>query len=256
VRLGSYLISLTGKVIGLAALGGGAISYLAAPCSRYLSEYGRRLRAPSARAVAERDERRPILLLRAFLDDHLAVDDPDSEKPFGHFGETAKVTFEEILTKLFSRCGPVIAVGRPGERVPPLGAARLWVSDECWQQAVKELLSDAQLVIMVMGNLENRTGLRWEAEQVLQMMSQSPRKILLVVPPVDEREVYDRWEQHRQLSGGQMPIYEGGEIAARFTIDGSAEVARIAETGVLVSRYTRDAPAYRTAIQVRSYPTL
>jgi hypothetical protein len=267
VRLGSYLISLTAQVLGLAVWlcygagyqGRGILSGvwkpmgdLVARCSLYLAEYARRVRAPSAREVAERDERRPILLLRAFLDDYVAVDDSDAEKPFTPFGPTTKVTFEEMLAELFSRCGPVIALGRPGERVPPLGAARLWVSDERWQQGVNELLSDAQLVIMVMGNLENRNGLRWEAEQVLQMMSKYPRKVLLVVPPVEEGEVYDRWEQYRQLSRGQMPIYEGGEIAARFAIDGSAEVARIPETGVLVKGYTRDAAAYRTAIRVRS----
>src|SRR5262249_34344710 len=64
--------------------------------------------------------RRPVLFLRAFADDEMVVSLSDRSLMAGQ-----EVTFEEIIAQEFAQVGPVIAIGRPGERSPPPGAARL-----------------------------------------------------------------------------------------------------------------------------------
>src|SRR4051794_32642162 len=96
-----------------------------------------------AREVLATDNLRPpVLLLRAFDDDEMAVGP----------GET----LEEILATEFAKLGPLIAVGRPGERFPPKGAARLWLADASWQSGVDLLLQECQLIVMVMASVGRR----------------------------------------------------------------------------------------------------
>ena len=42
--------------------------------------------------------------------------------------------------------GPVVAIGHPGERLPPLGAARIHVDDADWHTTVSDLAAKARLV--------------------------------------------------------------------------------------------------------------
>jgi hypothetical protein len=108
--------------------------------------------------------------------------------PLTIFHERPK-TFEEFIFALFGKCGPIIAIGRPGESVPPLGASRLWVDDDKWKLVVDELLTEAQYVIMIMGELpmprqpEQEDGLIWEVRKIFDL--EDLQKVILVVPPID-----------------------------------------------------------------------
>ncbi len=42
-------------------------------------------------------------------------------------------TLEEAAEKILNAWGPVIAIGRPGEGLPPAGAAREYVAGDAWQ---------------------------------------------------------------------------------------------------------------------------
>ena len=77
-------------------------------------------------------------------------------------------------------------------------------------------------------------------------------KVILVMPPVDENEAFDRWEQYRLLSQYRLPPYQGGELAAVFAADGACWVVRselkkgwFGKTG-----YLRDKPAYDKVLDV------
>jgi hypothetical protein len=82
------------------------------------------MRAKSASdELASAGARRPILYLRSFEIDE------DTSRPsilefFGILLATS--TPEQKLAQQLSRVGPVIAIGRPGEALPPLGAARFY----------------------------------------------------------------------------------------------------------------------------------
>lgn len=55
------------------------------------------------------------------------------------------------MARAFGRVGPVIAIGLPGETVPPLGAARLLVTEKAWEPEVSALMAKARLIIIRAG---------------------------------------------------------------------------------------------------------
>jgi hypothetical protein len=190
-----------------------------------------RLRAPSATSVLTRDRRRPVLLLRSFDDDELPVTvTPGIGYPLENDANTEpgdpspETTFERMIRRMFGPIGPVIAIGRPGEDLPPLGAARVWISHSHWKVAVDELIQESQFVVMILGKVRGEDGLAWEVRRLFAL--DDPSKVVLIVPPVLEPEVQSRWDRYRALSGGRMPEYRGGELAASFGAGWSCRVAR------------------------------
>jgi hypothetical protein len=71
-------------------------------------------------------------------------------------------TGEELIVSLIDPLGPVVAVGKPGERVPPVGAARLYLGDE-WRDVVRDYMKRSQLVILFAGST---THFAWEIGQL------------------------------------------------------------------------------------------
>jgi hypothetical protein len=136
----------------------------------------RRRAARDAASVLLADGRRPVLYLRSFADDPTSA----SVDPL-HGGWEATVmnvlSREEQLAGALSAFGPVIAVGRPGEPLPFLGAARFYLSPDQWQPEVRRLMELSQLVVLRLGAGE---GLWWEVEQV--RATQPARKLVLLVP--------------------------------------------------------------------------
>jgi hypothetical protein len=90
-------------------------------------------------------------------------------------------------------------------------------------------------------------GLVWEATRLFGI--EDLQKIVLIVPPIDEGQAAMRWEQYRVLSGGRMPPYQGGEIAATFTADGTFRVARVRVVKGRKGLY-RGVSTYRSSLQV------
>jgi TM2 domain-containing membrane protein YozV len=130
-----------------------------------------------ARDVLFTDTRPPVIYLRSFQDD---VRSPVG----GAFGMWLKVlmwvlpvSFEQELAAIMNRLGPFVAVGRPGEKLPELGANRFYFRDDEWQVRVAELVRQAQLTVILCGTTAN---LWWEIDHVLQ--SATPNRVLLVIP--------------------------------------------------------------------------
>jgi hypothetical protein len=188
--------------------------------------YGQRLSSARGAAEAlEADLRPHVLLLRSFSDDHSMVANSDPTLAYEWvFGGTRIRSFEEALAAKLAAYGPVIAIGRPGEKVAPLGAARLWVPDDSWQARVEELLRSCRFAVLILGEIDGEYGLAWEVGRLVSMAQ--PEKVVLVVPPVNEWVVKRRWQVHHRISGERIPPYMGGEVAARFTAGGGCRVVR------------------------------
>ena len=88
----------------------------------------------------------PVLYLRSFTDDEAAG------RRYG------KLTEEEQLAKALAWFGPLLAVGHPGERLPHVGAQRIYLADDVWQPRVTELMKTASLVVIRTGSSQ---GFRW-----------------------------------------------------------------------------------------------
>jgi hypothetical protein len=156
-----------------------------------------------ARQALRADRRRPVLYLRSFaLDATLMSRLSLASRIFGL--AVSSMTLEERVVKLLGKLGPVIAIGRPGEQLPTLGAARFYVSNERWNQKVAEIVSVAQLVVWASGT---SSGLRWELSHLLKMLD--PGRLLLWLHPnilglygeARERE----WEKFREQFADLLP---------------------------------------------------
>jgi hypothetical protein len=123
-----------------------------------LDALGRRLRQHDALSVLAADNRPPVLLLRSFADD-------DIRDLTSRTGRVGLHRTEENLCRALRRLGPVVAIGRPGERLPEVGAARLYVSDRTWQDAVRYFMDRAGAVVVVVGR---SSGVMWETRTTLE----------------------------------------------------------------------------------------
>jgi hypothetical protein len=122
------------------------------------------LKAPLADDVLERDKRPPILYLRSFEDDTSLY--PDHERD---------------LVAALAPFGPVIAIGRPGEFLQTLGAARAYCGDD-WKEQVRHWIDTCALVVIRIGESQ---GLRWEIDMVT--ASLKANRLLLQVPRLTSR---------------------------------------------------------------------
>jgi hypothetical protein len=140
----------------------------------------------SASRVLARDPRAPVLYLRSFDADERAakVDIGESAKlavmwPFAitqFIRELRGDTEEEYWTTALTKIGPPVAIGTPGKR-PFRGAARIYVSDDRWQETVRELAAEAALVVILGGVTQ---GLQGEVTYVTHSLPRS--KVIFLLP--------------------------------------------------------------------------
>ena len=155
-----------------------ALILIAAHVGFQLLRSGWKYDVVSAEQLLANDPRLPVIYLRSF--------EADSEIVLRRDGLWNKarniligyaVTFspEQELAEIVTRVGPVIAIGKPGEPLPELGAARLYVGDADWKAKVIDLMARSRLVIIRTGSTPN---LQWEIEQA---MTRVPRRQILFV---------------------------------------------------------------------------
>jgi hypothetical protein len=144
--------------------------------------------ALSAQDVLAHDTRPPVVYLRSFKDDGKTVRTFKDNLPLWRLSHPIKLwgsalnafdtrTEEEVLVEVLGQIGPVVGIGRPGEKLPQLGAARIYVDDDHWKQTVHDFLSHAGLVILRLGKTP---GFFWEVEQSASKIN--PVRLILLVP--------------------------------------------------------------------------
>lgn len=185
------------------------------------------------------DPRPPILLLRSFEDDTTPLErtrDPNSW--IRSVIMPSFWTLEETVEKVLGARGPVIAIGRPGEPVPPAGAAREYLANDEWQDRVRELIGQARLVVVVLGDTE---GLRFEYQTLLDQGA-SP-KLVLLFPPRGTEELESRWRRFCDVffPDGPAPEVElSRSLAAQLPGDDSVTV--------ITAHRRNDEDCYRMAL--------
>jgi len=107
------------------------------------------------------DVRAPVIYLRSFDEDE-------------HFGRrrmgivrilSVRTEEEELVTAL-REIGPVVAIGKPGEPLPRLGAQRIYVEDSDWQQQIRAWFTRAALVVVQVPPVPTQ-GVTWEIDESL-----------------------------------------------------------------------------------------
>jgi hypothetical protein len=125
----------------------------------------KRLRARLNLTNQAEDVRAPVVYLRSFH-----VDKRLSRRPLAIGRVIASRTEEEQLVEALRESGPVVAIGRPGERLPRLGAKRVYVEDADWQQQILSWFSRAALVVIHVPPKPTE-GLTWEIERSLSIVA-------------------------------------------------------------------------------------
>ena len=161
-------ISLLAIVLGI------AFSIYGLSQGMRMRERGRRLRTRDARAILKRCKKQPVLLLRSFGDEDMV--DP---RPMAFGG----LRYEERLVNALEAIGPVITIGRPGETLGYGGAARLYVSDDHWQDTIRNLMKIAVAVVFIVAETQ---GLWWEIETALKTVHR--QRLLFFFPYVYKPE--------------------------------------------------------------------
>ncbi|MES1201724.1 MAG: hypothetical protein ABUS57_09795 [Pseudomonadota bacterium] len=140
--------------------------------------------------VRDWDDRKPILFLRNFTQDQRKAPVQTANGFLGWLTGIGRArTLDEILLEHASPYGPVIAIGDPNDPLPPLGAARIFVSHDDWRGVVSGLAASAQAIIMCPTSTE---GVRWELDHLVSSGAQ-PRTIYLAsahLPPEETSRLF------------------------------------------------------------------
>jgi hypothetical protein len=169
----------------------------------WLVTRGRRMRVSGAEHVLAADVRAPIVYLRPFGADQAEIATRMSSRlrisPRAGFEKT----YEERLARTLRKIGPFVAVGDPTERLPLIGAARMYAADEQWQETVDELTARAGVLLVHAGEGD---GLTWEVRHVIEL--DAPERVILSLPLYAKRKEptrQARYEAFRRRSGDAFP---------------------------------------------------
>jgi hypothetical protein len=180
---------------------------------------GKQLGAESAQALLAEDKRPPVVYLRSFQDDSVAAEGTLSGGPVGALVGGAAgalmlagldlaggiMTEEEQLAEALKDVGPFVAVGKPGEKLPQVGASRMYLQDSEWRDKVRGLMSSASLVVLRAGKTD---GLWWEVQTAPTVTG--PEKIIFLLPY--EREQYDPFRSKAETYlNCRLPDYPAGK---------------------------------------------
>ncbi|MFC9476968.1 hypothetical protein ACFTS5_32690 [Nocardia sp. NPDC056952] len=133
------------------------------------------------------------LFLRSFNDDAMRFRGPNPTVGILGVFDGLTVRFEELMATLVASESPLVAIGKPGESLPELGAVRTYVADDEWQSAVEETAKRVDSIMLVAGVTD---GLKWELTHLRKWGLAQKATVLL--PPVDESQAWNRL--HRVLS--------------------------------------------------------
>ncbi|MFI1756766.1 hypothetical protein [Streptomyces sp. NPDC020571] len=120
-------------------------------------------------------------------------------------------TFEEdmVLSLRWKLGNRVVAVGRPGERLPLPGARRFYLPLDDWKPTVSTLIRKARLVVLATGTSE---GTLWELAEVVRRLP--PERLLVMV--ITDAADYDRFRQAVRAYFAGRAAESPGEGTARL----------------------------------------
>jgi len=174
-------IGVVAAVVGLALL------YLAIAVRLVAERFGSVIDAGSR--FGEDASRDDILFLRSFGDDALPIRAIDAV--LGRLGLLIgyRTRFEQYLANLVQRQQQLIAIGKPGERLPALGAVRTYFVDDEWQDAIDSTVRRVGSIVMVAAGTG---GFEWELNLLARTGNLS--KTVILIPPLEMNSGIERMQ--------------------------------------------------------------
>ena len=174
----------------------------------------------------------PILYLRPFASDDAVTQQPGVPVFLSLFDSWNRAwmsvssihglpRYEELLAYAFKRVGNVVTLGDPTERLPLLGATRIYAATpeppktpdaEDWKLEVAAQILNARLVLLHIGT---SGALWWEIEKIVEVAD--PQRVVLCVHPPGKlklslplfrklrAEALEAWREFRDACGSAFP---------------------------------------------------
>lgn len=186
---------------------------------RYLRRQGKRLLSAITSVAAVLAAPPFVLYLRSFADDprlgsvrlHWRERLLYQGKDFGSL--QIRRTEEEQLRVAAAPFGRMVAVGRPDERLPEIGARRLYLEHGDWRESVLRLMAEAGRTGLVLVGAGLSEGLAWEFEQAVRTVP--PQRLVLLIA-MNPRE-YERFRQSvGRVFPQPLPGYPQGRTLLRY----------------------------------------
>lgn len=132
------------------------------------------------------DRRAPVLYLRAFRDDQVRL----TPAKLGLYGQLLAVarrrdSLDQILLEEATVYGPVVGLGNPSDKHPPYGAARAYLDNKSWQEAVAELARNSVAIVIC---VDNTDSIWWEIKHLFDK-GYIKKTLFLFHPRLAEREI-------------------------------------------------------------------
>ncbi len=188
------------------------------------------------------DNRAPVLYLRSFSSDSMRIHTERWARRtwIDRLAGPERERFEQIVAWHLWSYGPVIAIKRPAGSRQPVGAAREELNQDNWTRQIDEWLVSARLISMTLGRT---AGLQWEINRIRELGLGD--KLLVLFPPIDERELDGLWQEFQQYWQPEKAISprpDGQSRALAATLDKPAGAT-------IITGYRPDESNYRLAIE-------
>jgi len=171
-----------------------AIIAIVLVAARALWRVGTRLNLRKRDAIILKDKP-PVLLLRSFADDVAGIP-PNALVPRLLW---RRKRLEETIGAELTRAGPFVAIGKPGETLPQIGAHRLYVGDAEWQHVVTSYITRAEPIILIAGKT---TWVQWELTNIVALGRTT--RLLIVFPRSTDAERALRWQNLKPALAGTL----------------------------------------------------
>lgn len=157
----------------------GSLLWLGTTCARQAS----RLRTPLAEDVLATDTRQPVLFLRCFSEEEVAL----SQSSQWWLDSSAPALLEEAVLREFQQVGPVIGLTNPRLQGRPGSYSPYDTRSENWQERAGTLIGQAAVIVVVLAQSES---LAWEIRR-LRDAGRLPRT-LFILPPASRDAIGER----------------------------------------------------------------
>ncbi len=195
----------------------------------------------SADKILALDTRAPVLFLRSFAAERTRLWGK------GVVGKLRGKTIDEAIAPAAKMVGPFVAIADPNSRLPRLGAAKTYYSDDTWQSAISRWVDMAQMIVMVAGRTE---GIHWEVGHIFKKNAHT--KLIVMLPAAMRRKPEEAVAWFRE-NFGRSPY--SGALEGLDYHRAIALVFRTDDLAVIETRRPRRAAidywmAFRTAIYI------
>ena len=209
-RAAGWVLLLLAPVVWISAIAleaGGLAGFGAACAAGGLACFSiaRRSHLPDANSILLHDMRAPVVYLRAF---------EREAEPFARFSGGPRTLLRDVARSIITRehwwsktleayleaeltrqIGPFVALGNPGDFVPPeRGAARVYVADEAWKQQLDEWLQRAAAILVLP---EVSANVSWELRRVGDL--RCTRRLFILTRPRRRHRGRDTWHAFANL---------------------------------------------------------